>query len=69
MATEKACSRIEMCMFFRCRSKSLHYVVQNIANKGLPNGNISGSLEDEQILSREDILHKSGGKNGLSNLK
>ncbi|XP_076105975.1 uncharacterized protein LOC143074376 [Mytilus galloprovincialis] len=51
------------------RSKSHHYVVQNVANKGLPNGNISGSLEDEQILSREDIVHKFGGKNGLSNLK
>lgn len=50
-------------------SKSLHYVVQNVANKGLPNGNISGSLEDEHILSREDIVHKCGGKNGFSNLK
>ncbi|VDI27465.1 Hypothetical predicted protein [Mytilus galloprovincialis] len=50
-------------------SKSHRYGVQNVANKGLPNGNISGSLEDEQILSREDIVHKCGGKNGLSNLK
>lgn len=50
-------------------SKSLNYVVQKVANKGLPNGNISGSLEDEQIVSREDIVHKCGGKNGFSYLK